>query len=585
MKKVLTIVIGLVVFVALVFFLNKWITGQLNSKSTDGNSQTVSQTTETKTETSNSSVSNSGDNTESLSVTTTKLSDGISSSLPTSGTVVSKTQLNFTANSASSVKKLNYKEGDFVKAGDTIVELTGSNGAVSQTELQYQIAKQNFDFANQSLQNLQTSNQISLQSAQIQLDNALNQANGLVTDLKVIDQNISTLQNGLNYIDSSLNISRNKSTQDLHLAKMQLDDLASQVNQLQSSKMNTISQIQNITGSAVAPEQTCNSLSAPAPAPATQSPSTIATPSPLAALCATLNSQYQSIQTLYPTFDKANLAYKDAISGSQIGDTTQLSQLNQSQGQLDVLKLNKTSAEQKAGYDGTTMTSVQLAEKAFDSTRQQLKSAQDLAQNQIKLAKLNFDLASSQRDQMVIKSPIDGVVAGLNLKVGDNLAAQTPLFSVLTPNDFELEANVDLETANHLQVGSKAAVQIANHWLDTTITAVSPLPDSKTKLVKVKVSLPKIFFRVGQIMSVQLALQSNRNSPSFYLPLDAVTIGTQENFVFVVENNKAKKVTVTTGQIFGGEIEITSGLTGDEQIILAGARDVLDGQSVKVSSS
>ena len=53
--------------------------------------------------------------------------------------------------------------------------------------------------------------------------------------------------------------------------------------------------------------------------------------------------------------------------------------------------------------------------------------------------------------------------------------------------------------------------------------------------------------------------------------------------VFIVEQGKATSVPVQTGISDGRWIEITSGLRGDEDIVVVGKRKLLEGTPVRVS--
>ena len=63
-----------------------------------------------------------------------------------------------------------------------------------------------------------------------------------------------------------------------------------------------------------------------------------------------------------------------------------------------------------------------------------------------------------------------------------------------------------------------------------------------------------------------------------------VTENNGEVYVYVVENNIAKKVPVETGIESGENIEIISGLTTDMQVVVKGQTYITDGEEVNVSN-
>ncbi|PCJ88772.1 MAG: hypothetical protein COA57_02870 [Flavobacteriales bacterium] len=58
------------------------------------------------------------------------------------------------------------------------------------------------------------------------------------------------------------------------------------------------------------------------------------------------------------------------------------------------------------------------------------------------------------------------------------------------------------------------------------------------------------------------------------------------DFLFIIEKNsetlKAKKMMLEAGKSYNSETMIKSGLKGDEEIILKGARSIKDGQEIKI---
>ncbi|MCC6643912.1 hypothetical protein IT411_04140, partial [Candidatus Peregrinibacteria bacterium] len=124
------------------------------------------------------------------------------------------------------------------------------------------------------------------------------------------------------------------------------------------------------------------------------------------------------------------------------------------------------------------------------------------------------------------------------------------------------------------------------------IKSISPKVDEKTRLVTVKLQLPNILFKVNQNIKAKLPLtthtliSSNDGSQTasdvFYIPLDAVTIGSESQFVYINDHGKAKKVEVKLGEISGDQVAILSGLNFSDQVIVEGSKTLTDGQEISV---
>lgn len=86
----------------------------------------------------------------------------------------------------------------------------------------------------------------------------------------------------------------------------------------------------------------------------------------------------------------------------------------------------------------------------------------------------------------------------------------------------------------------------------------------------------------GMLAEVRFITDSSSNT--MILPRDAVITKDGEVYVYVVENNIAKKVPVETGIESGENIEIISGLTTDMQVVVKGQTYITDGEEVNVST-
>jgi len=67
-------------------------------------------------------------------------------------------------------------------------------------------------------------------------------------------------------------------------------------------------------------------------------------------------------------------------------------------------------------------------------------------------------------------------------------------------------------------------------------------------------------------------------------PKDAIITRNGKQVVYAIENNKAREITVVTGNDLKGQIIIKSGLSGSETLINNPPQKVVDGTAVKIKS-
>ena len=501
----------------------------------------------------------------STEVSTTQPENSVDNFVATIGTVKSSTSASLSTSSSGSVKKVNFSEGDYVKAGDIIIELTGANLAEHSSETQLKIAEATYANAKASLANLEKTSNESLRTAELQLQSAIHQADAIPYDLAVIEQNQAGTGDALNILNDSLYATRSKNSRDIYKSQSDIDDLIYTLNSAQDNRAQTQQKIDDLKAQADSPEKT----------------------EQLTKLQTALDAQSKGIEDLYDAIDKAKYGYNTLLDATQLGENQVLGQIAQSENQSKVLDLNLQSTRTKLGFTGDTSDALQLAQQAYNATKVQLLTAVENANNQLTLSKLNVDLAKSQADALKIKAPFSGIITKLDLSVGELVNSQTSIAEVIDPKGYELEVGVSTDTLDHLDLTKSAQVELAGHIIEVPIKSVSPKVDEKTKLVTVKLQLPNIMFKINQNLKAKLPLasgdllpQSPTGNSVFYIPLDAVTIGSESEFVYINDNGKAKRVEIKLGEIAGDQVAVLSGLDPSAQIIVKGAKDLTDGQAI-----
>lgn len=524
-------------------------------------------------------------------VTTIKLSTLKNSYFQANGTVKSRQTVSLFPQTSGAIKKVNFQEGDYVNSGDTIVELTGNNLTEHPSETQLRLTQQTLANAQSSYNSLQKTSNESIKTAALQLSSAVNQASAIAYDLNVIDQNKTGLQDSLNILQDSLDNTQQKNQRDQLKGMNDIDHLIANLNQAESDRGQTQRQIDDLQ-SQINSQQQQNNQVLMSVTPTGDLPVTATPAAPAANQTATLQPQLDKLKTTLLAQDKGISDLYTAINTAKYGlntiENTAALSANQLQSQIDtaqnqskVLDLNLASTKTKLGYTGDSSDALQLAQQVYASTKVQLQSALDTAANGIKLAQLNVELAKNQASGLQIKAPFSGVITSLNLAPGQSVSPSAAIAEIINPQGFELEVGIDSATADRLDLTATAQITIAGHQIDVPIKSISPKVDDKTKLVNVTLTLPNIFFKINQNLSVQLPLTTSDSlTGALFLPLDAVTIGTETQFVYVNDHGKARKVPVTIGQISTDQIAILSGLDPTSEVILSGAKTLTDDQEV-----
>ncbi|MFH0936840.1 MAG: efflux RND transporter periplasmic adaptor subunit [Candidatus Daviesbacteria bacterium] len=202
------------------------------------------------------------------------------------------------------------------------------------------------------------------------------------------------------------------------------------------------------------------------------------------------------------------------------------------------------------------------------TAREQAEMARDAAYQDLQSAQKNLEWSS-------IIAPFDGIVSEIKgMSVGQNITPGSTSFITLTRTDsYRFMANVDeIEFAN-LSVGQKGEI------------ILDAFPSDKFNGVITKIGTVAVKLSTGgSVIPVELSLDFDKRLKSglngevnfmtitkenvFVLPKSAIHKSETLEFVYVSTKDKPVKKNVNTGESLGNQIEITSGLSEGEKVVL-----------------
>lgn len=503
--------------------------------------------------------------TASKEVSVMGVENAYSSSIETTGTVSSLTLVNIFAGAPGMVAKVYAQNGQTVKPGDVLFEITGAQGNTHPYVSQLAMAQKSYEAAKKSYGLTSSANGSALKAAELQLQSAEHQAEGALLDLQGMDVNLNGLKNGELLIRDTFDHTRVKNGFDYDNTQDGIEALNDAIDSLENQKFNAEEDLEDI-GTVDTPEEQIQ----------------------LDQLKAGINEVNKSLEDLYSKVDAANHGYDTLQEGLIMGENQILGQLAQNQTQGEALYLSRQSAATKMGLnDSDTPDSVLLAKESVNATKLRNEATMVQAKSGVDSATISLQMAQAQADGLKVKATIGGTLEGFDIHAGQMVGQQSPVANVLDPSAFEIKTFVDTESAQRIDTQKQAQVKIGGRWVPVKIMYIGSAADSMTKLVPVTLQLPKISLKANQVLSVQLPLiynsaVSESNTQSVFIPLDALIVGTEESYVYVNNNGIAHKQTVKTGTISGDRVEIVEGLSAKDAVIVKGARDLTDGDSVTV---
>ncbi len=115
------------------------------------------------------------------------------------------------------------------------------------------------------------------------------------------------------------------------------------------------------------------------------------------------------------------------------------------------------------------------------------------------------------------------------------------------------------------------------------ISRMSYALDNATKTMLVEADLPNadLALRPGMYAGVKVGVE--KHTEAMLIPVEALVMEKSNAFAFVADRDKARKTAIKIGFNDGTKVEVLSGLTGSEVLILVGKMTLIDGAAVNVS--
>lgn len=253
-------------------------------------------------------------------------------------------------------------------------------------------------------------------------------------------------------------------------------------------------------------------------------------------------------------------------------------QLDSAKIQLDAAKIQLSDAQTNLNRMKVLYESGDIAAQAYE----QVVSGVEAARLQVKGMQLAYD---AQLDATVVKAPISGRLESFSV-VEHNMVSQGMVGVISSEGSKNVTFAVTERVQQGIQVGDPFTVEKNGMEYQGTITEVGTMVDMQTGLFVVKASLED----AGGIPNgsmVKLYVTAQKAEDAMTVPAECVNYDNGEAFVYTydAETGLARKVFVEDGLVDAEKIEIESGLTYEDQVIVSWTREIYDGAAVQVQTA
>ena len=206
---------------------------------------------------------------------------------------------------------------------------------------------------------------------------------------------------------------------------------------------------------------------------------------------------------------------------------------------------------------------------------------------EVDAARAAYDLTALQLSYTDIRAPIDGVVAERFVKAGNTLNPNDKLFRIADLSPLVAHVHVPESELRKLRAGQVASVQVdaAGGAFQSIIQRISPVVDSNTGTFKVTLELRDPANRLKPGMFARVDIVHERRTNVVRIARSALLEDDGNQRVFVVQAGKAVSRAVTLGLTNGPLVEVLSGVSAGEPVVVVGQGTLKDGSPVRVVTS
>lgn len=296
--------------------------------------------------------------------------------------------------------------------------------------------------------------------------------------------------------------------------------------------------------------------------------------------------------------DISNQVTKDQLMAS-IESPEVDAQLRGAQATLEQQKAAQAKAKTDFDFAKATLNRYErVHESVTQQELEQYRSNYNAAMANVHSADANVGVAEAEVKRLTelqgfekLTAPFSGVVTGRAYDVGAMILANPtstdtqPLYK-LAENDVlrafvYVPQNYALMIQKDMQVKITARERPGRVFTGVVMGTTNYLdPAARTLMTEVKIPNPDLALLPG--MYVEAAFQVKRDRPPLIIPAPSLIVTADGNEVAVAQDGRAHFQKVEVGVDYGNEVEVVSGLTGNEQIVTNPGERLTDGVNVRV---
>ncbi len=214
-------------------------------------------------------------------------------------------------------------------------------------------------------------------------------------------------------------------------------------------------------------------------------------------------------------------------------------------------------------------------------------SRSEIKELEHRVAELEAEIAQSELQIALtgIKAPFAGYITERKVEMGQRVRSLDALFKLGSFSPLHADVFLSERDARAVSPGQAALLTLGSDGSERVagrVKRVAPVVDQNTGTVKVtvEVATERPGFKPGAF--VRVSLETDTLTEALLIPKNAVLEQDGETFVFVSDSEQARRVKVILGYEHEGIVQIRSGLSSGEKVVVAGQGALKEGDKLEI---
>lgn len=200
-----------------------------------------------------------------------------------------------------------------------------------------------------------------------------------------------------------------------------------------------------------------------------------------------------------------------------------------------------------------------------------------IAEADLLAAKAELQRNQEEQNFLIIRAPFDGTVAARRIDRGDHIRGDQSqpgqgLFHLMRLDELRVELNAPPSAALRISAGQKATIEfpeMPGRSFDAVVSRLAGAIDRASGTMRVELILPNPEFALPAGLTGTATLHMEPAKNLVQVPNNAIVVREGKPHVAKVASGRVSFVPVVVGRNLGNKIEVVSGLTSADAVIVS----------------